>query len=318
MMSDTPDAAGPSSADSTPPSQPLPSAPPPGSFPPPPPRPPSGGENEPWLKKRLPLWLTIVALIVGAAVGAAIGAASTETTTAAAPSTETTRTTESQAPKTSTSTTVKTTTTRAPTTTAAPRMDLQIESGMSTGVDSIGTRYTTAGAVVTNPNTALAAYGVHVVFNLVDAAGTVTDTDTTNVDYIPGGGRALVAPLQIGFDSPSEPARVDVTAVVDTWARDTGYHADFSMFEGVALQIAGAAIARTDYSASVKGQVTNPSTSLIDNASVTCVIRAGGALVGGSVTYVTDPIASGATIAFEVSFSHMPDAADSTECQGLG
>ena len=47
-------------------------------------------------------------------------------------------------------------------------VELGVESGFSTAVDSIGTRNTTAGAVITNPSPDVAACEVQVTFSLQD------------------------------------------------------------------------------------------------------------------------------------------------------
>ncbi|MEZ5237762.1 MAG: FxLYD domain-containing protein [Microthrixaceae bacterium] len=67
---------------------------------------------------------------------------------------------------------------------------------------------TTVGALVTNPNESLAAYGVTVVFNLLDADGNAIDTDSTEVAYLPAGATVPVTPLSIGYDTPTEPAEM--------------------------------------------------------------------------------------------------------------
>lgn len=205
------------------------------------------------------------------------------------------------------------------TTTAPEPVDLTIEAGMFSEINSIGTRNSAAGVVLTNPN-AEAAYDVDVVFNLVDGAGTVMDTASANVDYLAPGGRAIVAPLQIGFDIPSEPVRVDVTAIVGDFREDEGYDGvEFSMSEGIVLEVVSVEVQRGQYGDTrIGGQVRNPSDQLAEFASIDCIARAGGVIVGGWSTSLTDPVAPGGIIAFNVGARPLSPSADTAECQIIG
>ena len=87
-----------------------------------------------------------------------------------------------------------------------------------------------AGAVVSNPGSKDAC-NVRVIFTLVDAAGVSLDTDTANLPVVPARGKALAAPLQIGFDKPA-PASMKVAWVVDSF----GACSSFS-YKGIRLVV---------------------------------------------------------------------------------
>src|ERR1700754_1122197 len=93
--------------------------------------------------------------------------------------------------------------------------DFTVDSRFTSGEDSIGTLYTSAGALLTNPNTDLAAYGAQVLFNLVGPTGDVVDSTTETVSYIGPGETVPVAPLQIGFDLKEAPTKLEVQVVGD-------------------------------------------------------------------------------------------------------
>jgi len=204
------------------------------------------------------------------------------------------------------------------TTTAAPEdAPLVVEQGMTSGLNSIGTRHTSVGAVLTNPNTHVAAYGVDVVFNLKDAAGTVIDTDSAMVNYIPAGGRRIIAPLQIGFDIPAEPASVEVVAIVGDFAEDNGPEGNpaiFSMPEQE-LTVLSATLQPDTFGTYVVGQVSNPGTEVAKFSSIDCALRAGGVIVGGVSGGISDSIVPGGTISFKASPGHYPANTDAVECQ---
>jgi hypothetical protein len=179
---------------------------------------------------------------------------------------------------------------------AAEAMDLQIESGFTSGTDSIGTRYTSAGALVTNPNATLAAYEVSVVFNLLDGSGAILDTDAANVPYIPAGATVPVAPLQIGFEIAADAASIDVN-IAGTFEEDTGWDgAGFIMGDGIDLDVSGAAVTQGDFGPSVDFTVTNPSDTVAELGAWDCVFKAGGAIVGGETSTIVDPVVPGGQV----------------------
>jgi hypothetical protein len=204
---------------------------------------------------------------------------------------------------------------------AAPKetAKLNVVSGYSSQLDSIGTRYSSAASVITNPRKTEAACDVSVTFNLKDATGGVMDTQTADVPWIPAGGRVLVAPLQIGFEAKTAPSGLGVTTIVDHYAatKDISGCGGFSINNGIPMQVVSAAIENDQYGdRTVKGQVKNPTKEVVKDPSVTCVYRGRGALLGGTATSIMDPIPPGGTIAFEpATSSDIPKDADSVECQ---
>lgn len=205
----------------------------------------------------------------------------------------------------------------APTTEAAEELELTVESGMTSGVNSIGTRHTSAGALVTNPNEGLAAYEVEVLFNLKDAGGTVLDSDSSTVPYIAPGATVPVAPLQIGFDLATEPASVEVVVTGDL-REDEGWDGvEFMMGEGIELEVTGAAITAGSFGNELTAQVKNPSPDTIaEFATWDCVLKSGGAVVGGEGSGISDSIPPGVTVALSHSMS-LDVAADEIICRAV-
>lgn len=209
---------------------------------------------------------------------------STDTTSTVAPVDEN----ENAAPEAAKATTT--------TTIEPPRQDLTVVAGMSSSVDSIGTRYTTAGALVTNPNPGVAAYEVTAVFNLLSATGAILDTDSVNVPYIPANTTVPVAPLQIGFDIPDEPTSVDVN-IAGEFGRDRGWEGvEFSMQEGFDLTVSDAVVTPDDWGNQLSFTATNPSGSVSEWGSWDCIMKQAGAIVGGQSSGISDPIVPGGSV----------------------
>lgn len=205
------------------------------------------------------------------------------------------------------------------TTEAEPEaMDLTVEAGMTSGVNSIGTRYTTAGALVTNPNESLAAYNVTVVFNLVNASGSILDTDSSNVPYIPANTTVPVAPLQIGFDLAEEPAGVDVN-VAGEFDDDTGWEGvEFSMEDGIELVISETAFASGQFGNTLSFAAMNPSDTVVEWASWHCVLKQGGAVIGGQASGISDPIVPEGSVRVDGSVSVDSATPDEVICRAYG
>ena len=214
------------------------------------------------------------------------------------------------------STAPQSTTTEASTSEAAPaEQDFVVESGFTTGVDSIGTRYTSAGARLTNPNSDLAAYGVQVLFNLVDAKGDVLDSTTENVPYVGPGETVPVAPLQIGFDLKKVPTELEVQVVGD-FVEDEGPRDSFDAPTSI-LKLKDAEITRSDYSLELSGQVTNQTDELVTEATWACIYVKGKKIVGGASSAIIDPIPPGSTVHFGDFVSVDALAGSSVECRIL-
>jgi hypothetical protein len=213
-----------------------------------------------------------------------------------------------------------TTSTSAPTTTTEaeePDPQLQIRSGFTSKTNSIGTRNTSAGALITNPAKTKAAYDVRVLFNLKAADGSVIDTDSTGVAYIAPGQTAAVAPLQIGYDK-GEPKSLEVVATA-TFRKDTGRSgASGSLFgEGVALEVVSAVVRQGRYGSEVQGQVRNPSDKNLNGGLWNCVFLSRGNVVGGDSSGIGDPIPAGITVAFSSTLS-VDLTADEVVCRAGG
>lgn len=191
--------------------------------------------------------------------------------------------------------------------------DFQVESGFTFGVDSIGTRYTSAGARLTNPNTDLAAYEVQVLFNLVGAGGKVLDTQTETVSYIGPGASVPVAPLQIGFEIPTNPTDLQVQ-VVGEFVEDEGPKGLFGG-DAAILDFKGGEVTKSDFGREFSGQVSNPTDVVVTSASWSCIWLNGTAITGGASSSIVDPIPPGATVQFSESFSIDKLVAKKVECQ---
>lgn len=193
--------------------------------------------------------------------------------------------------------------------------DFEVESGFTSGTDSIGTRYNSAGALLTNPNTDLAAYGAQVLFNLVGPGGEVLDSATETVTYIGPGETVPVAPLQIGFDLKDKPTKLEVQVVGD-FTDDAGPRDSFDA-EMAVLTVKSTEIADTDYGRELSGQVTNETDEVVTDANWDCVYLNGKTIVGGSSSSIIDPIPPGSTVQFNepISIDDMP--AKSATCRVL-
>jgi hypothetical protein len=80
----------------------------------------------------------------------------------------------------------------APTTSVDGRADLNVEHGMTSIPGDGDTSITTTGIILQNPSPD-AAYKVRVVLNYKDASGKVLETRTRSMNYVPAGGRRIVA-----------------------------------------------------------------------------------------------------------------------------
>lgn len=178
-----------------------------------------------------------------------------------------------------------------------PAQDFVVASGFTTGEDSIGTRYTTAGAKLTNPNADLAAYEVQVLFNLIGADGDVLDSSTETVYYVGPGETVPVAPLQIGFDQKEEPTELQVQ-VIGEFVEDEGPKGSFGG-EAALLEVKAAEIVKGDYGdQELSAQVSNPTDQVVEYPEWDCVYSQGKKIVGGQSSSIIDPIPPGSTVQF--------------------
>ena len=196
------------------------------------------------------------------------------------------------------------------TSTTREEMDLTVESGFTSSVNQIGTRNTSAGALVTNPNENQAAYDVQVLFNLMGPDGSVLDSGSADVPYIPAGSTIATAPFLIGFDIAADPVALEVTATGDFRDDDGWDGVEFLIGAGIDLVITDGQIAPGDFGASVgvsgaslHAQVMNPSQEIAEFATWSCVFKAGGAIIGGETGSTDDRIPPGTTVALNVVLS---------------
>ena len=194
---------------------------------------------------------------------------------------------------------------------------LEVEAGMSSELNGVGTRHTSAGAVLRNPH-AEAAYGVDVEFNLKDPSGAVLDSATETVNYLPAHGSRIVAPLQIGFDVAGDAESVQVVTRVREFAPDVGPSGGEDIFrrpDGARLDVVDATLRADDYVSRVAGLVVNLTGDVAQFASLHCVLRADEDIVGGTSTGLTTPIPPGATASFESLLTVTPDGVDEVDCE---
>ncbi len=179
---------------------------------------------------------------------------------------------------------------------SAEARDLEVESGFTSGVDSIDTRYTLAGARVTNPNADVAAYDVQVLFNLLGKDGQVLDSQTETVAYVGPNESVPVAPLQIGFDLKVEPTDLEVQVVGD-FSDDEGPRGSLGG-DGAILDFKGGQVTQSDFGPELSAQVTNTTDAVAEFASWACIYVNGKKIVGGSSSSIVDPIPPGTTVEF--------------------
>ena len=187
------------------------------------------------------------------------------------------------------------------------------ESGFSSGVSSLGTRFNSAGAVVTNTSSQLAC-GVKVEFALLDASGALIDTKSETVPFIAAGVAANVAPAGLGGGSDTEPASLEV-AITDVRSFTTDAACDPSIVQGLSLETADVTVDALTY---IRGTVTNSTDTAAEKTLVDCVLRdAAGAIVGGDKTVVRDAVDAGASAEFKVRMLWAPDTAATAECSAI-
>ena len=199
----------------------------------------------------------------------------------------------------------------------AETRQLDVEAGMSTEVNAMGTRHTSAGAVVTNPNVQ-AAYGVEVAFHLKDATGATVDTATERVNYLPGRTSRIVAPLELGFGLAVEPTGVEVETNVTEFAPDTGPASGGDPFrrpEGARLEVVGPELVNEEYVSKVTGQIVNPTADVARFPSLHCVLRSEKGIAGGASTGLSDQVGAGGALAFDTLMTFAPDGVDDVDCE---
>lgn len=259
---------------------------------------------------QIPHTIRIAALAASLAfVAVACGSDSTggaaDTTTASTPGTGTGA---------ETTTAGSTETTTAATTGETPGLDtLTVESGFSTGLSDLGTRYNSASAVITNTSDQTAC-GVEVAFDLLDASGASIDSRSETIIVAAAGAAVPVVPKAIGAGKDAEAAKLDVTVVsVKSYvAGDT--------CEGTSAVAAGVTLTTADVSLDadlkyINATVTNQTDAAVEKATMDCALRdAAGAIVGGEQKAINDAIEAGASVDAKVRILWAPPTAATAEC----
>ncbi len=196
---------------------------------------------------------------------------------------------------------------RPSTTTTAPNVGVKVvvtEVGMFSEPGYDGQPRGIAGAVLTNEGDEAADF-FEVVFTFKDPAGTAVGTTTTYVYAIDPGGIAYAAADSVSLQG--EAVSVDASAIV----RDDGF------WQGTVIPVSVTAVTQGDYGLgiTVTGTADNPGQTVIESAQVTCVLRAGGRIVGGVYTYL-DTLAPAAQVAWEAHSLTENLTADAAECSG--
>ena len=189
---------------------------------------------------------------------------------------------------------------RATTTTEPKEAGVEVtESGFSVYRPWDEEIYGTAGAVVKNNGDDVVAF-VEVVFTFVDAEGKPLGTDTSFVNAIDPGGVGHAGVEMV--DLPGDAVGVEVAAVPED---------DDDFWEGTVIPIQVESIAPEEYGdgATIRGVAVNETDDIIDSASVTCVVRSGGKIVGTATGYV-DTIVPGSSVAWDASSPVLGDAAE--------
>ena len=198
---------------------------------------------------------------------------------------------------------------------SAEAAEFEVESGFTSGKDSINTVHASAGARLTNPSTDQAAYGVQVLFNLIGPGDAVLDSTTETVSYIGPGETVPVAPLQIGFDLEQEPTGLEVH-VVGELSDDEGPKDSFASEMSV-LDVKDAKVVASDFGRELDAQVSNPTAEVVTDANWDCIYLDGDKIVGGQSSAIVDPIPPGATVQFSDYLSIDDMVVKDVECRVL-
>ena len=189
----------------------------------------------------------------------------------------------------------KTTTTTKPATGGTVEV---IESGFSIYKDYEDADTATAGAVIENTSKNPAVF-FDVVFTFLDEAGKPLGTQTTYVDNLEAGAKGYAVVDYVEVDGKVD--RIEVDAVADAE----------NYFEGTSLAVEVGSVGPESYGEGtvIKGTATNDTDELMENFSVTCVLRVKKKIVGGAEGYL-DKILPGKSIAWEARGTVKADAAD--------
>lgn len=165
------------------------------------------------------------------------------------------------------------------------------EAGFSTYLDYDDSTRATAGAVLVNNSGSDASF-VEVIFTFLDASGKPVATETTYVEAIEanGVGHAGVEMVELH----GEPTEIEVAVVADE---------DFTLVGTVIpITVEGVEPSSWGDGVTVRGIATNDGSDPIEMASVACVLRSGGEIVGSAWGYL-DTIVPGSSILWDADGS---------------
>jgi hypothetical protein len=106
-----------------------------------------------------------------------------------------------------------------------------------------------------------------------------------------------------------------------TWKlkKDTGWSGvEFSMGQGVELEVSGAGVHPGSYDRELTFTVKNPGTEVTKFASWDCVFERNGAVVGGESSSIVDPIVPGGSVLAKSTISVDSMVVDQAICRAYG
>jgi hypothetical protein len=181
------------------------------------------------------------------------------------------------------------------TTTTEKRVDAKLsveDAGFTTYTYYDDSTAAMAGAVIAN-NGKDDLPSVEVVFNFLGADGKPVGTETTRVPAIEAGGIGHAYVSGVRVTGPV--ASIDVTTLFDDDNLD--------FYSPLVLPVSDIALQPQRFGGyTITGTAQNTTSDVQEGTEVDCVVLRGGAVVGGSGTYL-DSMPPGQTIAFEVSFT---------------
>jgi hypothetical protein len=197
----------------------------------------------------------------------------------------------------------------AATTVEPPPLDvLTLESGYTSGVDDLGNRYNSVGAVVTN-TAAITACGVSVEFAILDAGGAVLASKTEKLPVVAPSAALPLSTSGLGGGSPDEPASFTATVV----SADSFDPSGTCPGQGLTLKATDGRIdSAVEY---INGFIRNPTDEVIESVNIRCVLRdAFGAIVGGDSGTMRGTISPRGSSDLKIRMLWAPPKATAAEC----
>jgi hypothetical protein len=185
----------------------------------------------------------------------------------------------------------------------APAKLTVTEAGYSTYTDYDDSTAATGGAVITNEGEDDLA-DVEVIFNFLGADGKPVGTESTTLPAIESGGTGYASVGSVSLTGPV--SSITVTTVPDD--------SEYSDWDPTVLPVADVAVHREQYTGyTITGNATNDTREVLESMEIDCIVRRGGAIVGGASSYL-ETAPPGQTIAFEVRFGSDGVDIDAAEC----